>query len=132
MMFSFANSWGSGRIGQLGTDNTDDRGDGPGEMSSLPFITFRNATLPVSQVSAGGAHSCALFSDGSVVCWGYGAYGQLGQGSTNDIGNVTGSVTSTIAIAFSDSTVATMISSGWHHAYFFIFFLSVFFISILK
>ena len=38
----------------------------------------------VTQVSAGGSHSCAVTSNGSVSCWGSNADGQLGDGSFRD------------------------------------------------
>ena len=34
------------------------------------------------EVVAGGSHSCARRSDGTVVCWGYNYLGALGNGST--------------------------------------------------
>ena len=36
----------------------------------------------VTQVAAGGGHSCALTTAGAVKCWGQNTYGQLGNGST--------------------------------------------------
>ncbi len=39
---------------------------------------------PASFLAGGTNHTCALASDGDVVCWGQNSYGQLGDGSTAD------------------------------------------------
>ena len=38
----------------------------------------------VVAIAAGSSHSLALCSDGTVAAWGYNAYGQLGDNTTNE------------------------------------------------
>lgn len=78
--------WGRGVEGQLGYENGINIGDNPGEMPP-PDVKL---TGNVSQLSLGSRFTCALFSDGSVRCWGLGASGQLGSGSTANIGTTPG------------------------------------------
>jgi alpha-tubulin suppressor-like RCC1 family protein len=40
------------------------------------------ATLHATAIAVGAAHSCALLENGGVACWGDGARGQLGDGSS--------------------------------------------------
>ena len=35
-------------------------------------------------ISASSNHSCAILDDDSIVCWGEGDYGRLGNGDTSD------------------------------------------------
>jgi alpha-tubulin suppressor-like RCC1 family protein len=42
----------------------------------------------VARVSLGRAHSCAMKTDGSVLCWGSNIYFQLGNGTSNALSNV--------------------------------------------
>jgi len=78
--------WGSNDQGQLGTGVAGKRGDGPGEMgASLPLVDLgpgRTAT----QITAGGAHTCALLDNGETKCWGRNSTGQLGLGDTQNRG----------------------------------------------
>ncbi|KAL0210456.1 hypothetical protein RCL1_004892 [Eukaryota sp. TZLM3-RCL] len=67
-------SWGyqiSGRLGR--TPTTDSPSNRPGLVPNL---------INVVTISAGSDHNLAVRSDGSVASWGYGAYGQLGNGET--------------------------------------------------
>jgi alpha-tubulin suppressor-like RCC1 family protein len=63
-------TWGQGVRGQLG-DNT-------GTTRSTPVTTFAGGTN-WKQVSAGGIHTAAIKTDGTLWTWGYGNQGQLGN-----------------------------------------------------
>ncbi len=64
--------WGADSAGQLG--------DGGSTNQSIPVSA---AELPnnVTTLTAGFAHTCALTSQGEVLCWGDNSEGQLGDGS---------------------------------------------------
>lgn len=61
--------WGHGGDGRLGTGATSHVGFYVSDMgANLPCVAL-GATLPVAEVGAGEAHSCARFADGSLKCW---------------------------------------------------------------
>lgn len=70
-----ADCWGDGAHGQLG--------DGAKENSLVP-TPVRGLPVGVISIAVGGSHACAVLEDGSVECWGAGAHGALGDGSTAD------------------------------------------------
>ena len=77
--------WGGNYYGQLGTGDTANRGDGPGEMGDALKPIPLGGALKAIGVSAGARHTCVVLDDGSVKCWGLGDYGQLGQGNKVDV-----------------------------------------------
>ena len=80
--------WGGNYSGQLGYGDTENRGDGPGEMPPPPV----DVGGPVAQVaiSTDFQVTCALRTDGVVLCWGDNQSGSLGLGPVGDIGNEPG------------------------------------------
>lgn len=86
--------WGENGYGELGLEDTNDRGDVPPEMATLdPVLGFDSSTL-VAQASLGFTHSCAtLLGMPQLRCWGINAQGQLGQGTTDDHGALPGTMT---------------------------------------
>jgi alpha-tubulin suppressor-like RCC1 family protein len=65
--------WGQNAVGQLG------RGDTIGPQTS-PVQIGSHTTW--ASVSSDYAHTCAIRASGTLWCWGYNAYGQIGIGST--------------------------------------------------
>jgi hypothetical protein len=68
-------TWGYGYFGRLGTNDTTDRLN--------PVTTFAGGNN-WKQVSAGGQHTAAIKTDGTLWTWGAGGDGRLG---TNDVTN---------------------------------------------
>ena len=62
--------WGDNTYGQLGDGTTTSR--------LSPTSVILGGTLAPVQISVGTDHSCLLFDDGSVSCWGSNSHGQLG------------------------------------------------------
>ena len=75
-------TWGNNFNGQLGNG-----GSGTANNSSVPINITNSGALNgkrVTQLGAGGAHSLALCSDGTVISWGSNSFGQLGNGSSGE------------------------------------------------
>ena len=72
--------------------------------------TFKN----ISQVSAGGNHTCALTTSGNVKCWGVGGEGKLGNGANDD--SLTPVDVHTSNTDPSPLSGITSISSGGYHS----------------
>jgi alpha-tubulin suppressor-like RCC1 family protein len=99
--------WGHNISGQLGNGSVTN--------SSTP-VQVGGLSGPI-QIAAGGAfeggHSCALLPDRSVRCWGWNAYGQLGNGTTTDsLTPVAVSGVGGLTWTSSDATVATIDAAG--------------------
>lgn len=72
-------AWGYNADGELGTTSTQTCTNNNNPCSTTPLAI--SSLSNVRAMVGGGYHSLALLSDGTVRAWGYGAYGQLGNGS---------------------------------------------------
>ncbi|MCH7579086.1 MAG: hypothetical protein IIB22_02460 [Chloroflexi bacterium] len=72
--------WGDNIFGELGAATTERCGPVNNPCSTTPVDVV--GLTDVTAVAAGVGHTCALTTEGSVMCWGYNTYGQLGDGST--------------------------------------------------
>jgi len=76
--------WGAFNDGRLGyPGQQEDVGDDE-TPADMPFVSVG---APVVQLALGFDFTCARLESGDVVCWGNGADGRLGQGSTDDLGD---------------------------------------------
>jgi alpha-tubulin suppressor-like RCC1 family protein len=75
-------TWGANFYGKLGIGDTNPvRMTVPVEVHGTGNVSFLNS---VSAIMGCEMHNVALKSDGTVWAWGWNAFGQLGNGTTND------------------------------------------------
>jgi len=70
--------WGWNSFGGLGRGNFNHLGDNESITAHGPLSL--GSDVPVSGISAGFAHTCAVLDNGQAKCWGFDAYGQVGDG----------------------------------------------------
>ena len=90
--------WGYGSYGQLGYSSS-------GISSQTTPVSVSGISTAVS-VSTGYNHTCALLSNGTIMCWGFGDNGQLGIGSSSN---------KTTPVSVSGISTATSVSAGGYH-----------------
>ena len=108
--------WGKNRAGQLGLEDDRNRGDGEGQMgTALPYVDLgKNGR--VRDVAAGGSHTCVLFEDGRIKCWGKNDAGQLGLGDFRNRGDGGGEMGTALPfVDIGDGKAAKAISAGHGH-----------------
>jgi alpha-tubulin suppressor-like RCC1 family protein len=82
--------WGSNRDGKLGGKSTDFAVSSPQPVEGIPN--------PVTLISAGSSHTCAVDTAGGLWCWGAGDFGQVGlapfanSAKPNQVTTLTGKV----------------------------------------
>ena len=96
--------WGSDGHGQLG-----DGGQMTNQVRPTNLVVLPEARHVV-ELHAARTHACALLDDGSVMCWGYGSNGELGDGLTNTYSSPTN------AVILPAGRTAVSIGLGGYHA----------------
>ncbi len=72
MLAGSVKCWGDNENGQIGIGSTKEARK-PNDVFGLES--------GVKNVCAGEKHNCALLSQGGIMCWGWNAYGQIGDGT---------------------------------------------------
>ncbi|MBB4754059.1 S8 family serine peptidase [Actinoplanes lobatus] len=102
---SKAYCWGYNFHGQLGTGDTADR--------PAPVPVTAPAGVSFIQLTAGYNHTCGLSSDSKAYCWGGGYAGQLGNGDTDTVMQLTPvPVTAPDGVGFAQLTAGTTHTCG--------------------
>jgi len=94
-------AWGYNGYGELGNNSTTD--------SDVPVVVSLPSGVTATAIAAGGYHSLAIGSDGTLYTWGYNGYGELGNNSTTD-----SSVP--VAVSLPTGVTPTAIAAGRFHS----------------
>ncbi|WP_437314761.1 RCC1 domain-containing protein [Sorangium sp. So ce385] len=102
--------WGANDYGELGQGHTNNLGDSTAtEPEDFGAIDLGG---PVSAISAGWAHACALLGNGTVKCWGLNDHGQLGLGHNQNQGDAAGEMAALPAVDLGPGRTAKAIAAG--------------------
>lgn len=109
--------WGLNAFGQLGNGSTTSN------AVSIP-VTVTNLAGSVAAIAAGGYHTCALITTGTVQCWGRNSSGQLGNNSTTSSSvpvTALNLASGVMALSAGDSSSCALTSGGglqcWGNVY---------------
>ncbi len=72
--------WGQNDLGQLGINTGGDDTDA-NSLEPVQVLQGGGFLTGVKAIAGGGRHFCALKTDGTVWCWGYDGFAQLGDGT---------------------------------------------------
>ena len=98
--------WGTNTNGQLGNNSA---------TNSFVPVDVSGMTSGIAAIAVSGSHSCAITTTGTVKCWGYNRYGQLGNGSYTDSSvpvSATGLSSPAMAISASGTSTCILNQAG--------------------
>ena len=106
--------WGRAALGRLGNNDSTNNKDAPVDVVSVNDVN--TALSGIVQISGQLDHTCALTSEGGVVCWGKNDNGRLGNDCNSSCSNSAQPVT-VVAANGSTAPLANIVqvSAGGHH-----------------
>ena len=109
--------WGKNNRGQLGLGDTNNRGDGLGEMGDALATVNLGTGRTARSVAVGVDFTCAVLDNGTVKCWGNNEFGKLGLGNTDSRGDGGGEMGDALpAVQLGSGRRATAVTVGALHA----------------
>ncbi len=92
-------------------------GDSADELLTLALpVVFKYTTVRAVQIAAGVSATCALFTNGGILCWGRGDTGLIGRDTAASVGSAGLPVNALDYISFFDTIPAKSISLKYDHA----------------
>jgi len=105
--------WGKNDQGELGLGDTTSRGGTPGSMGDALAAVDLGPGRTARAMSAKGDHTCARLDDGTLKCWGFNAFGQLGLGDGTDRGGLPADMGASLpAVALGTGRTALAVGSA--------------------
>lgn len=103
--------WGRNTYGQLGIENTNNIGDGAGEMGGnlVSAINIANGTSLAMQRYS----SCVVISGGTSKCFGRNQFGNLLQGNATTLGDNAGEMTALAQMNFGTGRTVKKMATGY-------------------
>lgn len=98
--------WGDDQTGQLGNDATMS-----GKTSPVNVLGLTSGVVSISASN----HTCALTDAGAVKCWGFNAYGQVGDNSTTSRSTpvtVSGLASGVVSVAAGGNSTCAILATG--------------------
>jgi alpha-tubulin suppressor-like RCC1 family protein len=107
--------WGQNVAGQLGDGTGVDRSSAAPVCASGSGLICSGGDLlrDVTDLAVGAFHACALQIDGDVLCWGFNASGQVGDGTTTDRFSPVLVFTGAIDVAAGHAHSCALVPASW-------------------
>ena len=99
--------WGANGTGQLGQGDTGNR--------TAPTLVALPNDAVATKIAAGQGHACVVTDVASLICWGAGNQGQLGNGGLDNVGDDELLTAGNAVIALPGGRTATAVATGNDH-----------------